>query len=528
VLRRLEYQWQVLAVIAIGTFMVILDTTIVNIALPRIITVFGSPVDEAQLVITGYMLALATIVPAAPYFSQTFGSKRMYLITLALFTLGSALCGLAWSVPSLVLFRVVQGLGGGMIGPIGMAMLFRVTPPEQRGTVMSKYAMPVMLGPLLGPSLGGFLVEYVDWRWVFYLNVAPGIIGVVLGALLLRETPTVRGVRFDAIGFVLAACCSAGALLGLSDVPEKGWTDPVVMGLLLLAAVTLPIFVWWQLRIPHPLLNLRLFAIPAFSVGAAVNFVTAAAMFGGIFLLPLFLQNVRGLGAMETGLLLFPQSVASFVSIQISGRLYDRIGARPLVLTGLALLAVATGLLSRLDVETPNSFIQAVLMLRGIAMGLTMMPSMTAWLAAAPLNQAPAATALNNVLRQLFAAFGTAMYATILQQRIAFHYETIGMAMTPDAPAVLALLAEVQRVAVQYGLSLAQAKIIVVAQIAAQVRRAATVQGFDDAFLIGAIACLVGLVPAFFLQKTARRGPAAGASPAPAPPAAQPARGAAD
>src|SRR5262245_5422950 len=179
--------------------MVILDTTIVNIALPRIITVFGSSVDEAQLVITGYMLALATIVPTAPFFSQTFGSKRMYLTTLALFTAGSALCGLAWSVPSLVIARVIQGLGGGLIGPVGMAMLFRVTPPEQRGSIMSKYAMPVMLGPLLGPSLGGFLVEYVDWRWVFYLNLAPGALGLALAATLLRETPTTPGVRFDAV-----------------------------------------------------------------------------------------------------------------------------------------------------------------------------------------------------------------------------------------------------------------------------------------------------------------------------------------
>jgi EmrB/QacA subfamily drug resistance transporter len=517
VLRRLEYQWQVLIVIAIGTFMVILDTTIVNIALPRIITVFGSSVDEAQLVLTGYMLALATIVPASPYFSQTFGSKRMYLITLALFTLGSALCGLAWNVPSLVVARVIQGLGGGMIGPLGMAMLFRVTPPEQRGTVMSKYAMPVMLGPLLGPSLGGFLVEYVDWRWVFYLNVPPGALGLALASMLLRETPTVRGVRFDALGFVLAACCSAGALLGLSDVPDKGWGDPLVIGELVLAAVTLPVFVWWQLRNPQPLLNLRLFAIPAFSVGAAVNFVTAAALFGGIFLLPLFLQNVRGLGAMETGLLLFPQSLASFVSIQMSGRLYDRIGPRPLVLSGLCLLALATWLLSRLDVETPDTYIRLVLVLRGVAMGLTMMPSMTAWLAAAPVQQAPAATALNNVLRQLFGAFGTAMYATLLQQRINFHYATLAMFVTPDAPAVAALLAEAQRLALAQGLSLAQAKAMMLAQLAGQVRRAAAVQGFDDAFLIGAVACIIGLLPAVFMRKGAARRPgrsAGGAQPA--------------
>jgi EmrB/QacA subfamily drug resistance transporter len=525
VLRRLDYQWQVLVVIAIGTFMVILDTTIVNIALPRIITVFGSSVDEAQLVITGYMLALATIVPAAPWASQTFGSKRMYLTTLALFTLGSVLCGLAWSVPSLVLARVIQGLGGGMIGPIGMAMLFRVTPPEERGTVMSKYAMPVMLGPLLGPTLGGFLVEYVDWRWVFLLNLPPGLIGLAVGSMLLRETPTVRGVRFDLFGFVLAASCSAGALLGLSDVPEKGWDDPTVVALLTLAAVTLPIFVWWQLTTKHPLLNLRLFAIPAFSVGAVVNFVTAAALFGGIFLLPLFLQNVRGLGAMETGMLLLPQSIASFIAIQASGRLYDRVGPRPLVLLGLVLLAIATGLFSKLDVDTPNVIIQSVLVVRGVAMGLTMMPSMTAWLAAAPVSQAPSATALNNVLRQLFAAFGTAMYATLLQQRIGFHYETMAMALLPDAPAVMALLAQLQHYALSHGLSLAQAKALMIGQLVAQVRRAAAVQGFNDAFLLGSIACVVGLIPAFFLKK----GPARQTTvPAPTPTTAQPARGVAD
>ena len=515
-MHRLDYKWQVLIVIAIGTFMVILDTTIVNIALPRIITVFGSSVAEAQLVITGYMLAMATVVPAAPFFSQTFGSKRIYVVTLALFTLGSALCGLAWSVPSLVVARVIQGLGGGMIGPVGMAMLFRVAPPEERGRLMSTYAMPVMLGPILGPSLGGFLVEYVDWRWVFFLNLPFGVAGVILGSLLLRETPTTPGLRFDFFGFVLAAACSAGALLGLSDVPDKGWSDPVIVIELGLAAVTLPLFIWWQLRAKQPLLNLRLFAIPAFSLGAALNFVTAISLFGAIFLLPVFLQNVRGLGPMDTGLLLFPQALASFVSIQAAGRLYDKIGPRPLVLSGLGVLALATWLLSRLDVTTPDSLIRLVLVLRGLAMGMTMMPAMTAWLAAAPVSQTASASALNNVLRQLFGAFGTAMYATILQERVAYHQATLAMFVTPDMPAVARLLAEGQQFALAHGLTLAQARLMTIGQLAGQVRLAAAVRGFDDCFLIAAIACLLGLAPAFFLRKATlpARDPAAAPGPA--------------
>lgn len=513
---RLDYIWQVLLVCAIGTFMVILDNTIVNIALPRIIVVFGSSVDESQLILTGYMLALAVIMPTAPYFSQTFGTKRMYLISLALFTISSALCGLAWNVPSLTVARVLQGLGGGMIGPIGMSMIFRVTPPERRGSVMSKYTMPVMLAPILGPTLGGFLVEYVDWRWVFLLNVGPGILGVVLGLLTLRETPVNPTARFDWIGFFLAAAASSGALLGFSDVPDKGWDDPLILAELLTAAISLPLFVWWQLRTPQPLLNLRLFAIPAFSIGSILAFVTTAALFGGMFLLPVFLQNVRGLGAMETGLLLFPQALASFVALQLSGRLYDRVGPRPLVLFGICVLTLATGLLARIDVTTPDAYIRVVMIMRGIGMGFTMMPSFTAWTASAPLSQTPSASALSNVLRQLYGAFGTAMYATILQTRASFHSASLSMFVQPDSPAVLQLMATAQQIALSQGQSLDLARTAVIAQLIGQVRLASMVRAFDDCFLVASFGCIIGLLPALFLRK----GPARHA----APPATGPAR----
>jgi DHA2 family multidrug resistance protein len=338
----LSYMWQALIVISMGMFMVVLDTTIVNIALPRITTVFGASVDQAQLVLTGYMLALAVVMPTTAYLSQRVGTKRLYLFTLVMFTLGSLLCGLAWSLPTLILARVLQGLGGGMIQPLGGAMLFRITPPERRGAVMGMFALPVMVAPILGPTLGGYLVEYVDWRWVFFLNLPVGALALFLGSLLLRETPTRAGVPFDLFGFALAATFSSAALLAMNDAPDVGWSDPGVVVKLWVAAASLVVFIWWELRTPEPLLNLRLFALPAFSVGAVVNFVTTFGLFGAIFLLPLFLQNVRGLGAMETGLLLFPQALASGVTVVLSGRLYDRFGARPLVILGLLVLATST------------------------------------------------------------------------------------------------------------------------------------------------------------------------------------------
>src|SRR4051812_42216799 len=204
-LRSLDYQWQVLICAIVGTFMVMLDQTVVNIALPKITTVFGVGVHETQLVVTSYMLALAIIMPATGYLSDTFGTKRLYLITMALFTGGSLLCGLAWNNTSLVAFRIIQGLGGGMMSPLGMTMLFQVVPPNRRNTIMGFFGLPLMLAPVLGPTLGGYLVEYIDWRVIFTLNGPIGLFGIFLGFTLLRETPDVPGPEFDPRGFVLSA-----------------------------------------------------------------------------------------------------------------------------------------------------------------------------------------------------------------------------------------------------------------------------------------------------------------------------------
>jgi EmrB/QacA subfamily drug resistance transporter len=506
----LDYMWQLVMVLAVGSFMVVLDTTIVNIALPRVITVFGSSVDEAQLVLTGYMLALAVIMPCTQYLSSTFGTKRLYLFTVVMFTLGSMLCGAAWSIPSLIVARVLQGLGGGMIQPLGMAMLFRVTPPDRRGSVMAVYAMPVMVAPILGPTVGGYLTEFASWRWVFYLNVPAGALALLLGTALLRETPTRKGLPFDFPGFVLAALCTAPALLSFERAPKYGFGDAQVMLLLGISIVSLPIFVWWELRTRDPLLNLRLFKIPAFAMGGIVNFVAATAMFGAIFLLPVFLQNLRGLGAMESGLLLLPQALASAVSVILAGRLYDRVGARPLIVFGFALLGFATWLLSSIDVTTPDSTIRWIMILRGLSIGFAMMPAFTAWMACAPQQDMQSASAIQNVLRQVYGAFGTAIFATILQSRVKFHLASLSMFVTPDMPAVATLLGQTQQFALSHGLTELQGRAMAISQLYGQVQRAAAVRSFDDCFLLAALACFAGIIPALFLKAT--RPPARGAA----------------
>src|SRR5919199_27684 len=225
----LDYQWQVLLCTVVGSFMVMLDQTVVNIALPKITNVFGVGVHETQLVVTSYMLALAVIMPATGYLSDTFGTKRLYLITMLLFTGGSLLCGLAWNNTSLVVFRVVQGLGGGMMMPLGMTMLFKVVPPHQRNTIMGFFGLPLMLAPVLGPTVGGYIVEYIDWRVIFTLNVPIGALGLFMGVTLLRESDLVAGLSFDLRGFLLSAVAFSALLLGLSDAATDGWTSPGIV-----------------------------------------------------------------------------------------------------------------------------------------------------------------------------------------------------------------------------------------------------------------------------------------------------------
>ncbi|HZO30148.1 MAG TPA: DHA2 family efflux MFS transporter permease subunit, partial [Chloroflexota bacterium] len=495
------YHWQVLVVIALSAFMVILDTTIVNVALPRIIQVFQTNVSTGQLVLAGYMLALAVVVPASGYLSDRFGAKRTYLMTIILFTLGSALCGLAPNIEGLIIFRVIQGLGGGMLMPLGMSLLFQNAPPAQRGTMMGAFGLPLLIAPMLGPTLGGYLVEYVDWRPIFTMNIPVGILATIAGMLILRETPKREGTRFDWAGFILSATCFSTAMLALEQAPHEGWDAPHVMILLLIAAVTFPCWIVVELAQEQPLLDLTILRHRTYAVAMMVNFVATTAMFSSMFLLPLFLQSVRGLGAMEAGMLLLPQAFAAAIMMQISGRLLDRFGPRRIVIPGLLILAFATWRLSGLDLNTSDEAIRVTLFIRGLAMGMVMMPVTATSMDSIPRHMIPRATALQNVLRQLFAAFGTGMFATILVFREQIHQANLVQDVTPMNIAAMRILTATQSTMIERGLSEAAAYTNGLNVLMTRVTQMAKVQSFDDCFFIATVIALMGIVPAMFLKR---------------------------
>jgi EmrB/QacA subfamily drug resistance transporter len=497
----LPYHWQALAIVVLGSFMALLNMTIVQVALPRIIQVFGATVDQGQLVITAYILAMAIVMPATGYAADTFGTKRTYLTTIALFTIATALCGFAPSIEGLIAFRVVQGLSGGMIMTLGMSIIFQVSPPRQRGSIMGFFGLPVLVAPMVGPIVGGYVVEYVDWRLVFALGIPVGVLAVTLGATVLRETARRGGTRFDWAGFVLAAIGFSAALLALSRAPNDGWTAPHVVALGLVAAAALPSFVVVELTREHPLLDLTVLRDPTYVCATLVTMVFMLVMLASSFLLPLFLQNVRGLGPLETGLLLAPEAVASAVMMPIAGRLVDRIGPRLLMVPGLLLLVYAYWLLSSLDLNTSDDTLRLVLVLRGVAMGAVMMPAITVAMDRVPPARMARATALANVLRQLAGTFGTAAFASLLLSREQFHRSSLAQTVTPDSIATVQALAAAQAALVGQGVSEAAAQTAGLAQLARQVELAAKVRGFDDCFLVAALLSVVALLPVLLLRR---------------------------
>jgi len=498
------YHWQALVVIVMGSFMVVLDTTIVNVALPRMIQVFGADINQGQLILTGYMVALAVVMPATGYCSDTFGAKRTYLWVVGLFTLGSALCGLAPSIEGLVLFRVLQGLGGGMVMPLGMSILFQTVPPRERGTVMGVFGLPILVAPIIGPSLGGYLVEYVDWRPIFTLNIPVGILALFAGAAILREAPPRGRTRFDWPGFILSAIGFSAAMVALERAPVDGWGSTEVTALLLVAAFVIPCWIIVELASDEPLLDLSVLGDRTYLVGSLVSFVAMVAMFSSLFLLPLFLQNVRGLGALDTGLLLMPQGITAALTMPVAGRLLDRFGPKRVVIPGVLALAFATWLLTGIDVGTTDGTIQLALAIRGVAMGLMMMPALTVAMDTIPPHQIARATALSNVLRQVFGAFGTGIFASILLDRQNFHRAALSQGITADNVVAIGVQSNATIAALDRGLSEAAAQALGMQALTNHVKLAAQVRGFDDCFLLATFVALTALLPAVWLRRGKR------------------------
>ena len=501
----MAYHWQALIAVVLGTFVVVLNQTIVNVALPRVIQIFQATVDQGQLVLTTYMLALAVFMPATGFITDRLGTKRAYLGSVALFTAFTALCGLAPTIDVLILFRILQGIGGAMVMPLGMAIIFQTAPPRERGAVMGMFGLPVLVAPMTGPVLGGYLVDSVGWRPIFLLGMPVGIAAVLYGIAILRETPKKHDATFDWGGFVLGGIGFSAALAALSRAPADGWFAPHLIALWLVEAGALGCWVVVELTDRHPLLELSVLTDRTYLTSNAVVCLLMVMMFGSQLLLPLFLQNVRGLTPFATGLLMAPEAIATAIMMPISGRLLDKVGPKPLAIPGLFGLAFAYWQLGSIDPDTPDHVIAAILVLRGATQGMMMLPLMTVAMDRIAPARMSRATVLATVIRQIAGAFGAASAASLLLTRQQHHQATLVQTVTPDAPAVVSTLSSLTVRLLEQGVAAGNSAAMALGQLNDRMKVVASVRAYDDCFMVFAGLTLLTLIPVLLMPPRRQR-----------------------
>ena len=408
------YKKVVAVTFVVGVFMDVLDVTIVNVALDTIGKKFGASETGLEWVVTGYLLSLAVWIPASGWLGDRYGTKRVFLFALAMFTLGSALCGLSWDIGSLIAFRVVQGIGGGMLVPVGTAMLYRAYPPNERARASAVLSIPSVLGPALGPVLGGVITTHTSWRFIFLINVPIGIAAFVFGLVYLKESAEPTAGGFDVPGFILSASGFGLVIFGLSEIPRRGWSSNLVIFPSVAGFVVVAILVLYELRQTAPMLAFRLFANRAFRSANVVGFVGMGAFIGSMFALPLFLQRYRGLSPQESGLTTFTQALG-FISVsRFVGIAYMRLGPRRLMVAGLALSAVINLNFLWVDDHTNLWWIRLIMFGRGLCLPLLFIPLQASAFATISLADTGRGSSLISTSRQISSAVGVAVLGAIL------------------------------------------------------------------------------------------------------------------
>ncbi|GCE13042.1 DHA2 family efflux MFS transporter permease subunit [Tengunoibacter tsumagoiensis] len=424
---QLNYRWQATIILVIGLFMAVLDNTIVSVALPQIQKAFHSTFDTITWVSTGYFLSQAAVIPIVGYLSDRLGTKVVYLSALGLFTLGSALCVFAPTEEWLIIFRVIQGLGGGAMMPTAFTLIYRLFGPTERGPVTATVGIPIFLAPAFGPTIGGYLTSTFNWSAIFTINLPLGVIAFLLALFFLHNRTQERAAAgdehhtsrsIDIAGLLLSMVGFTTFVYGVTEAGTRGWGDPVVLGFIGAGSLILILFAVVELFFASdPIIDLRLFAQYTFAISNLLMWVVSAVLFGSLFLLPFFFENVQGASPLTAGLWLIAQGIATAVGMVISGRLYNRVGPRPLVFVGLIFLGAGTFGLTRLDVSTTGGALQGWLIVRGLGLGLTNTALQTIALSSVSNKAMARASSLVNVMRMVFSAVGVAVLTTYLTQQ---------------------------------------------------------------------------------------------------------------
>jgi MFS transporter, DHA2 family, multidrug resistance protein len=502
-----RHKWGVLGVVILGSFMAILDNNIVNVALPKMMANFGATVDQIEWVVTGYMIAFAISMPATNWLKEAVGLKNVFIFSLLFFCLGSALCGMAWDKDSLILFRIFQALGGGALMPTGLTLVSEAFPPEERGMAMGMWSIGAMVAPAIGPFLGGYLVDEVSWRSIFYINLPVGAVAVAAAIWILpvfRSAPASR--RLDIPGFASFSVFLAFLLIALAQGQREGWNSDYIVFCSALSLLGFTVFLVSAFLTRDPLIDLRLFANHNFLMANIVNFLRAVAIFGSMFLLPLFLQNILDYKALQTGIILAPTAISVAVVSPFSGMISDRVGPRIPLFFGTMLVAVSLYFYKDISLNSDYWFLFWPQVMRGAGLGLINAPLMSAAVNAVRREQISVASGLLTVIMQVGGAFGVALLGATIERRSFFHYshflEQINNVLAPAAggaqSAMQSLLLRAGHAPAEI---LAKGKTL----LALWVQKQAAVSAFEDAFVLTAVIIALGAVPALLIRN--RRAP---------------------
>lgn len=490
-----------LVVLMIGLFLAILNQTLLNVALPHITNEYGITTNTAQWLLTGYMLVNGVLIPLSAFLIERFGVRILFLAAMFCFTLGALICGVAGSFSLLLIGRLIQAVGGGVLSPLVMSVILFIFPPEMRGKGMGIFGLAMMFAPAIGPTLSGWVVQNYDWHLLFSSMIPFGVIVFIIAFFKMRNIEQPKIIKLDYMG-TLSSLAGVGLLLyGLSEAGSKGWGDTEVVACIVIGAILVAFFVIWEMRTDKPLLNMGVFRYGIFSLSNVINIFVTASMYAGMLLIPIYLQNLRGITPLDSGLLMLPGALVMLIMSPISGILFDKVGPRPLAIIGMVITTVTTYQFTKLTLDTSYSYILILYMIRYFGMSFLMMPIMTAGMNQLPREFNKHGTAMSNTLRQVSGSIGTSVITTIFTTRSTFHGAAYADRMDTTNPAFMQSFSElVNKVAAELHIPLAQAKTQAVTMLAGQVKMESTVQGINDAFFWATMISVAGLILSFFLR----------------------------
>ena len=483
---------KILAAMLFGMFIAILNQTLLNVALPKINTEFNISASTGQWLMTGFMLVNGILIPISAFLFNKYSYRKLFIICLALFTLGSLVCAISFNFPIMMSGRVLQAIGAGILMPLGSNVIVTIFPPEKRGVAMGTMGIAMILAPAIGPTLSGYIVQNYHWNVMFYGMFFIGIIAIVIGLFWFKLYQSTTNPKADIPGIIYSTIGFGSLLYGFSEAGNKGWGSTEIVTMFIVGTVFIIFFIIRELRMKAPMLNLEVLKYPTYTLTTIINMIVMMSLYGGMILLPLYLQNLRGFSALDSGLLLLPGALVMGALGPVAGKLLDTIGIKPLAIFGIGIMTYATWELSKLNMDTTYLHIMWIYIVRSFGMAFIMMPIMTAGMNALPPRLISHGNAFVNTMRQLAGSIGTAILVTVMTTQQTNHLSAFSEELDKTNPVIQDHMRELAQ---QYGGESAAMKVLL-----EHVNKLASVEGVNDAFIVATIISAIALILSLFLQ----------------------------